>query len=152
DVKRTDLGRDVGERTHDDAPLRSTNPAAPAKDDLDGPIVPAFAPAAWIPQAIGGVSDSGPTGDDDSDVLPKYDIYPRRQAWGAPGNQGFRPSRRESVTPRFIELQAPDLGQPWDAPAGLRGSHIMTSVDPGAIVECAARTQGVPICGHMGAT
>jgi hypothetical protein len=29
---------------------------------------------------------------------------------------------------------------------------MMTFVDPGAIVECDARTQGVPICRHMGAT
>ena len=38
------------------------------------------------------------------------------------------------------------------ADAGLRSSHIMTFVDPGAIVECDARTQGAPIGRHMGAT
>jgi hypothetical protein len=34
----------------------------------------------------------------------------------------------------------------------LRSSHMMRFVDPGAIVECAARTQGALICRHMGAT
>jgi hypothetical protein len=29
---------------------------------------------------------------------------------------------------------------------------MMRFVDPGAIVECAARTQGALICRHMGAT
>jgi hypothetical protein len=29
---------------------------------------------------------------------------------------------------------------------------MMRFVDPGAIVECAARTQGARICRHMGAT